>query len=142
MTEKLVKWFVFSVVIALLLILFNFLLLLTANAPAGLAQLVGHGELLLIAAGLAARAIGDVIGSGDVRKIPKLIASGAAVIVLVLASFYFSHVAASYALNQTVNIDVVFFVSVWLYVISFGPVSRAIEPPSGNKFPNSVFYLV
>jgi len=80
MSDKLLRWLIFSVLIALCPIVSNALILLTKDADASLAALVGRGELLLIVAGMCARGLGQLVaaGTGTYRKM-KLIAAGGSI---------------------------------------------------------------
>jgi len=116
MTEKLIRWFLFGVVIALLPIIFNSLRLFTHGGSLTFGQLVGRGELLLVTAGISAKAIGELIGSSTSMKIPKIIAGGVSLVILALASLYFADVAATYANNQTLDLSVISRMSLILFL--------------------------
>jgi hypothetical protein len=95
---KLVKWLIFSVILALLPLAFNYLRLEMRGQDATLQALLGNGELLLVAAAISAAAIGEVIGSGKAYGAPKFLAGGGALMILALASMQFADVAAAQAL--------------------------------------------
>ena len=84
MVENLMRWFVFSVLVALLPLVLNALIVATDAEPFSLVQLVARGELLIIAAALCAGAIGDLIGRGTQRASAKIVAGGACVMLLFL----------------------------------------------------------
>lgn len=107
MAEKLTRWFLFGVIVALLPVIFNYLHLRTRASSVSFDDIAGRGELLLVAAGIAATAIGDLLGSSASMKVPKIIAGGFSVIVLGLASLYFADVAAAYLSNQNINAHIV-----------------------------------
>jgi hypothetical protein len=75
--QGLLKWVIFSVIIALAPLGASFLNGLTDEAsPAWLAvgkKVLAEGELLLISAAIAADAIGDLIGSGKDELTLKLL---------------------------------------------------------------------
>ena len=97
MTEKLVRWLVFSVAIALLPLAFNGLKVLGRGETLTFVSLCSRGELLLISAAISAAAIGELVGRGGGKAIPKLLAVGSCVIILALASWWFADV--SFAIN-------------------------------------------
>jgi uncharacterized membrane protein len=63
--EKLVKWFLFSVVVALLPLIFAWLI----TAPKGISQAISKGELFIISATICAAAIGDLIGKAKKGRV-------------------------------------------------------------------------
>lgn len=97
--EKLVRWCIFSVLLALVPIAFTALRLSTRTDSPPLAESVVHvlarGDLLLIAALLSARASGEILGSGASYRVLKLIANGGATIILLFAALYFADVTAA-----------------------------------------------
>ena len=100
LSAKLAKWLVFSVLLGLLPIAFNYLRVLTRSGDPTLESLLGKGELLLIAASISAAALGHLIGSGKDWMVAKIFAGGGAVIVLGLASLYFADIAAAHVSQQ------------------------------------------
>ena len=93
-SEKLVRWLVFSVAISLLPLVFNFLRAYGRGATPSLIDLNAHGELLLISAAIAAAAIGELVASGGRYQIAKIIAGGGCVLVLAVASLWFADISA------------------------------------------------
>jgi len=118
MITKIVKWFIFSVIIALLPIIFNLLIVLSNGVAPSLEILTSRGELLLVAAGIAASAIGELIASGQNYMTPKLLAGGSCVIILSLASLYFAHISATIILGKTLDANVVSYTSMYLYIFA------------------------
>jgi len=118
MTAKLSKWFMFSVVMALLPVLFNFFFLLaTARAPT-LTGLTGNGELLLIAAALSSVAIGELIDSKTEKRVWKIIAGGSSVVVLATASLFFAMVATMNDGDGAYDSGIVALASLTIYIVS------------------------
>ena len=99
MREKIIHWLIFSVLLALTPIGINCIFTFTIGKIPTLATLFSRGELLLIAAILTGRAIGELIPGGGNRRIPKLIAGGSCVIVLILASAWFGLITAGISTN-------------------------------------------
>lgn len=117
MAEKIIKWLIFSVVLALLPFAFNYLRLSSRSIDPTFINIFGNGELLLVAAGIAAAAVGDLIGSGSGHKIAKLFAGGGSVVVLCLASLHFADVA-SLKNSPTFDADVVVVSSMWFFIFA------------------------
>lgn len=119
MLERQLKWMLFSVVVALTPIAFNWLRLVSRVAPGkepALSDLLGRGELLLVAAGLTAGALGDLLGGDSRQRIWKLVIGAAAVIVLSACSYYFADVSAGFAKGEAIRTDVVSRTSIWMFV--------------------------
>lgn len=103
MVERLIRWFLFSVVVALLPIGFNLFRIVMRGGQASVEALTGHGELLLVAAAICATALGEIITDTSSRRIPKLVAVGASVIILVFASLSFADIAAGQASGDKIE---------------------------------------
>lgn len=81
------------------------------------AEIIGRGELFIVAAALCAAAIGDLIDKSHSRRVNKIlayIAGGAAVVVLMLCSLFYVSASAG-GENQPV---VVATVSSAFYMVS------------------------
>ena len=114
MSAKLTRWFIFSVLIALLPIGFTYVHLVTDEKPASIAILLAHGELLLISVALAADAVGDLIAGGTEKAVRKIISGGGCVITVIFASFYFADVSS----RAQVNTGIVFEVSIAIFIFT------------------------
>lgn len=90
--EKLVRWFIFSVTVALLPIMLNYLILLSSGQTPTVTTMFYRGDILLISSAIAAGAIGELIGSTDKFKIPKYIVGGLCVILLFITSAWFASI--------------------------------------------------
>jgi hypothetical protein len=107
MGAKLARWFVFSVLIALLPICFTYVYMLTDGKSPSLPDVLARGELLLISVALAADALGDLIASGPSNVGFKIAAGGGCLLTIVFASLYFAVVSTKAA----ANVNVVFYIS-------------------------------
>lgn len=116
MIVKLIRWFIFNIIIALLPIYFNCLYLLILGLQPTIEVLTGHGELLLISAAIAAVAIGEQVGSGRYLLILKLGAVGGCVIMLLGASFCFAVVSTSIQSEQVIQTNIVANISIYLFL--------------------------
>lgn len=117
MLEKLVTWFVFSVVLALVPLAATFLF--QASRPAAnvdLAKLLAEGELLLIAASLCAAATADLFTSSGSRwRIGKVLAGGATVVILLFSAIYYASVDTSRADHVALEALIVYRTSLVLF---------------------------
>lgn len=103
LVARLTRWFIFSVVIALLPIWFSLypwffdggdlLTLLIASCA--------HGEPLLLTAAISGSALGALIVSGRGLLITKRVAGGGCIIVLVLASVGFAYLTGDRSVSMT-----------------------------------------
>ncbi len=92
----------------------------------GIKQLVARGGLLLVAAGLSAGAIGELIASDQQWETNKYIAGGSGLVVAVGASLYFVVVSDAYTLSLTnrqpleenLNVNFAFWFSLVSYVVA------------------------
>ena len=96
--EKVVRWLVFTVLLALVPIAFSIFRLSTRDGSIPLADSVGSvlsgGELLLIAAILCGGAAGELFGAGPRFRVLKVLSSGAAILLLLFSAMYFADVTA------------------------------------------------
>lgn len=114
--EKLVRWLIFSVTVALLPIMFNYLLLLTNGQTPTVTMIFYRGDILLISSTISAGAIGELIGSSDKLKIAKYIVGGLCVILLFLTSAWFASLtslvnSATFDPEFTANNSIILFIA-------------------------------
>jgi hypothetical protein len=118
MSATLVRWFAFSVIIALLPICFAYVYTLTTQkdgaTPPSLKRTVVHGELLLVSVALAADAMGEVIATGHRRRVLKYTAGGGCLICIIFSSLYFAVVSV----QDTTHVDLVFWLSIGLFALT------------------------
>src|SRR5262245_12879533 len=93
--EKLAKWLIFSVALALVPVLVTFLGQITRGAALTWHEGLGRGELLLIAAGLCASSSGELFTAPSSSRLGKILAGGAALLLLLISAGYFAEVAAT-----------------------------------------------
>ncbi|MDM8560771.1 hypothetical protein [Candidatus Parabeggiatoa sp. HSG14] len=119
--RKLIRWFIFSIIITLLPIILSALSLETMGKLDSLSQLIAHGELLLIATAISAAAVGELFISSSKLKILKVIVGGATITVLMIAASYFAEISTTYLSGVTFDtqqIDVIVETSLWIFGIS------------------------
>lgn len=123
---RLARWFFFSVLFALLPLAFAYVKALSVGPTVGLQELVARGGLLLLAAGLSAGAIGDLLLSDKRWMALKVSAAGFCVSNAVGASLYFVVVSDAYTmslarrtpLETNLNVGFAFWLSVILYGVA------------------------
>lgn len=108
---KLLRWFFFSVVIALVPIFCTFLFLAGDGKNFSLAEALAHGELLLIAVAIASDAIGDLIGSGKEKTGLKISCGAGCLLSVLCGSAYFGHVTS----EPKVDANFVYWYSLWVF---------------------------
>ena len=106
-----------------------------------MSDLIGRGELLLVAAGIASAAVGELFGATPERRILKILAGGAAVIVLSVASYYFADVSAGYGSGDPILPLVVCHTSLWIFAFALISSSGCValsQIPGTDGEPNEV----
>jgi hypothetical protein len=93
--KKLVRFFLFSVCVALVPILFRCLPSPTDQPARTLAEAVAHGELLLVGVASAATALGEMLGVGTPHGLRHLLAGGMCTLIVIAASLYFAGIPAA-----------------------------------------------
>lgn len=91
--EKLLYWFLFSVIIGLSPFAIQSIMELTRGNRPTTIFLFSDGELLLIAAAITAGAVGNLFISGNKYKVAKTIAGWFCVCVIILSSAWFAIVS-------------------------------------------------
>jgi hypothetical protein len=118
MAERLVKWTFFSVLVALLPLVFAYLIPAVGGKAATVTAVIGKGELFVVSASLCAAAVGDLIGKSHEdpgRRIFAYVAGGSAVVTLMLCSFlYVSASTASSEPQTVVSLSITFYVMAML----------------------------
>lgn len=118
--QKLIRWFIFSVAVALLPLIFHALQLITRGKSASLSAVTSHGELLIVSVALAAAAIGNIIGNKNMTlSIPKLLSAGFCMLMLLLSSFYYADISACRISGQPIEDNVIACVSLISYIFTF-----------------------
>ncbi|HVF05834.1 MAG TPA: hypothetical protein VNA20_13410 [Frankiaceae bacterium] len=93
---RLVRWVLFTVAIALVPFAFFWVRSTQRGASAGLADVVGGGDLYLVAAAIVAGGIGELAGARRRRQpLTLLLAYGFAVLVLLWSALLFADTAAA-----------------------------------------------
>ena len=118
MIEKIIKWIVFGVVIALLPLIFRLICLLVVGAKPSLVAVTSQGELLLISVCMGAAAIGEIIVCDTNKKNFKILSVGSCVILLILSALLFAFISQSNSASTTFNSQVVSNISLYLYGFS------------------------
>ena len=119
---KLARWALFSVLLSLLPLAFNyFRLALNASSLPDVVAVLRGGEIFLITASMCSVAIGDVVATTKAREISKIMGGGSSLLLLVASTGLFVYVASS---NGQVSDSVVFSSS--MYVFAAAALSCAV----------------
>jgi hypothetical protein len=89
-SEKLVRWFIFSVMVALAPLVISYLGLRLDRQQPRLYMLTMRGEVLLISTTIASAAVGEIIASGRDNALLKLMAGGSSVLLVLYSSLLFA----------------------------------------------------
>lgn len=123
--NKLVRWFIFGVVVAIVPLAYSYLdLVLKKKAPT-LTSIIGDGGLLLIISAICAGALGELIGSGSGATVFKIISSGGTIVTLLLSSFLFASIIEG---KMTSGFDdaAIASTSAWIFLIGMLPCAACI----------------
>jgi hypothetical protein len=135
MRDKLALWFVFSVLLSLVPIIFHIVKGYTNHTPHALTAAIQRGELLLITAALCAAAVGELIVAQPITpptssttitsttsqltakpsQIDKIVSGGTAIIFLMFCSLYFADISATYNSGAYVNNKIIVITSISLF---------------------------
>lgn len=119
MKRELLQWLIFSVIVSLLPFLFVVLNGLTEGQLPILANLFSGGELQLISVGLAASAMGELLARRSTRKTLEVLAIGLAVVVLILASWWYANLTIKIQIGTPIHHGNVAIGSIYLYIAAF-----------------------
>lgn len=109
--EKLVRWFMFSVLVSLVPLAFAYFNLRLDGREARLELVLARGELLLICTTLGAAALGELFPGNPENAIGKLFAAGTSVLGLLVCSFYFAAIQSRAAPGA----GTILTASIWLF---------------------------
>ena len=109
--EKLVRWFMFSVLISLVPLALTSFSLWLDKREVHLEMLLARGELLLISTTLGAAAIGELLPGGGENATGKLFAAGTSLVGLVVCSLYFAAIQSRTAPDA----GAIMTASIWLF---------------------------
>lgn len=110
--EKLVRWFMFSVLVSLVPLALTYFILWVDRREVHLEMLVARGELLLISTTLGAAALGELFPGTRENALEKLLSGGALVLLMLTSSLFFAVIQA----RQSSNPRSLFAVSLALFV--------------------------
>ena len=99
--EKFTIWLFSSVLFALLPLVFSAGVLLMEGRQIKLPDMLAHGELLIVSAGIAADATGQALLGNISKGLSRILSSASCVVILALSSYCFAFVSIS----PTVQID-------------------------------------
>jgi hypothetical protein len=119
---KLTRWWIFSVLFALMPFLFKILIILSLEEHLSKVNsfinfmmfLFGQGDLLLISTALCAVAIGEVFGV-TTDSITKNVASGGSLILIAVASFYYAIISV---MGEKLSDNAIILTSIGIFILS------------------------
>ena len=102
---KLMRWLVFSVLLAVAPLAGSFVTRMTRKLPTDLDAILANGELLLVTAGIVGAAVGELLGNQHTerRPVPEVIAGGASLLILFFCAVVFADTAAAKAASQAID---------------------------------------
>lgn len=128
MAERVVRWFVFSVVLALLPLAFRFAWQSTSSNTPTVANILSQGELLLVSAAIAAAAVGELVARGRQSPIMQILACGGCIGSVLFSSLYYAVVSTHHSQTPIFE-STVSSISFWMFgltvVSSAGCISLA-----------------
>lgn len=92
--EKLVRWFMFSVLVSLVPLALTYFNLWVDRRDVHLEMVVARGELLLVSTTLGAAALGEFFPGTRHNALEKLLSGGALVLLMLTSSFFFAVIQA------------------------------------------------
>ena len=116
---KLLRWLIFSVIVALLPFIFNSLTLLLNGTFPSIVLVCSNGDLLLVSAAISAAALGELIGNDtNKKKIAKIFAGGGCLAILILASYLYAYIANSLQSGTSLNKGMISKYSIWSLIFA------------------------
>jgi hypothetical protein len=129
---KLVTWAFFAVVVSVLPIALTMIGTKTHGRPVplvgpseferaisgatGFERALARGELLLIAAALAAGGVGEIVARGTHRNMEhRVVAGGTAIAIVMVSTWWFADISSSIARDEVLELDVVVWGSMALF---------------------------
>jgi hypothetical protein len=118
--ERFAYWLIFSVLVALLPIVFNMGKAYFYGEPVILSSLLKNGELLIISVAIGADALGRIIEGGsnqNILKLPRIVATGSCLCLVILSSLFFSLISTDFG-NSPVDPERTSTVSMTIFFLT------------------------
>lgn len=119
MQHKMLRWVLFRLLIALTPLLFDYLRGAYRSAGMSLTTVIEKGELLLVATGMCAGALGELFGSGRAALKGKLFAAFGCMFVLIFNCLCYADIRAAWLSDEPVKAEVVLTISFVFYSVAF-----------------------
>lgn len=118
-TEKLLKWFLFSVAISLLPLGLSSAILFINKLNFNFLNLISRGELQFISTSLLANGFGELLCNNNSGKISRLLLGGTSAILIIFSTFWYGSIVLTLIQNtqSSSQVDFVFY-SVTTFVSS------------------------
>ena len=115
---RLLIWLIFDVIVSLTPFVFGYLQAIDRDEAFHFSDVLGSGQLLLVAVAIAASAIGELIAIEvtDMQKVPKVLALGLAFLVVIVSALWFGDITASISGNSIPDEKTVSVGSVLIYL--------------------------
>lgn len=125
-TEKMAKWALFSVTMALVPLVAAFLAQVTRGNTPPWNEIVGRGELLLITAAICARSAGELFAGRSGGEVEKILAGGGTLVLMLLTAIYFADVASAIRKKDVLDLGMVTYISLVVFVCAILSGGRCI----------------
>lgn len=119
--EQVTAWLFFNVIFALLPLIFNAGVFLLRGLSIDFSQLLIHGELFIVSAGIAADATGKVLTSKIDRRLSRILATAGCITLLALSSLIFAYIASQSAVLNPARVRELSFMIFGLTMLSSTP---------------------
>ncbi len=117
---RLLRWMLFSVLVALIPLLLRWVALLSQYMGVSNAStlVLARGELLLISTAIAADAIGDLVASSQRNRSAKILAAGFCVLSLLFSALWYATNSTIIDMGGSTNARIVAVGSVVVFVVT------------------------
>jgi hypothetical protein len=125
--RRVLIWILFSMGISLLPVVFNLLTLSGSQESPSVANVLGNGELLMVAIGLSGAALGELFGTSSQSEIARILITFFSFINAACAAFYYADTVSRG--SQDPNAAVI--VSLVIFAVAVACGGSAVALPRG-----------
>jgi hypothetical protein len=119
--RRVLIWILFSVGISLLPVVFNLLTFPTFNISLSVANVLGSGELLMVAVGLSGAALGELFGTSRQSETARILITFFSFINAACAAFYYALTVGRYTVRgQDPNAVVIVSLGIFAVAVACG----------------------
>ncbi|MET7414029.1 hypothetical protein ACWD7B_20950 [Streptomyces rubiginosohelvolus] len=117
---KVIHWLFFGVIFAIMPILAGMLINVSRGEGVGFWELIGRGELLIVTAGLAAAAAGQILTKKTPsRKLTANLLAFGNIVIACLTSIVFANISSGFQSGDQIDQHAVGIQSLWFFGITF-----------------------